>query len=200
MKRTALKRGTELRQRHGMKRTGGLERQTTHGATIGGNAPPEYRALHDAIGRCYSKTNAAYSRYGGRGIGVCDRWRFGDGKKTAYECFLSDMGTRPSKRYSLDRFPDNDGDYEPSNCRWATASQQQRNRVGCHWIRFGEDVITIQEACERVGLASVTVHTRIGRLGWSIQDALTKPSARSKQTAPLTNVVIEDIGVARRPV
>lgn len=73
--------------------------------------------------RCYSRGNASYARYGGRGIQVCDRWR------ASFEAFLADMGSRPSPRHSIDRL-DNDRGYEPGNCRWATALEQARHRRG----------------------------------------------------------------------
>lgn len=81
----------------------------------------EYRAHQDMKARCYRKTRADYNRYGGRGITVCDRWL------ESYDNFIADMGLKPDKSLSLDRI-DNNGNYEPSNCRWATKEQQNENR------------------------------------------------------------------------
>lgn len=72
--------------------------------------------------RCTDPGINGYERYGGRGIKVCDRWLGREG----FANFLADMGERPAGQ-TLDRFPDKDGNYEPTNCRWATASTQQRN-------------------------------------------------------------------------
>jgi hypothetical protein len=70
--------------------------------------------------RCNNPNNHAFDRYGGRGITVCDRWR-------SFENFLADMGERPPGM-SIDRWPDNDGNYEPGNCRWATSREQRLNQ------------------------------------------------------------------------
>jgi hypothetical protein len=82
--------------------------------------PSEYNAWRHMNQRCYSPNDRKYHLYGGRGIIVCQRWRHD------FKAFLEDMGLRPGLGYSLDRI-DNNGNYEPSNCRWATAKQQSRN-------------------------------------------------------------------------
>lgn len=89
---------------------------TTHGLS----KSPEYRAWLGIKQRCYNKNNRRYRDYGGRGIQICDSWM-------RFEQFISDMGPRPSKDHSIDRI-DNNGNYTPGNCQWATRSQQQRNK------------------------------------------------------------------------
>lgn len=86
----------------------------------------EYNIHASMIARCYRATSVSFPNYGGRGIKVCDRWRFGEDGKSGFECFFEDVGKRPSKDYSIDR-RNNDGDYEPGNVGWATRSEQMNN-------------------------------------------------------------------------
>ena len=93
----------------------------THGKTVGGHTK-EYRAWCNIRARCHKPESDNFIYYGGRGIKVCDRWLL------SFENFLKDMGKAPSSKHSVDRFPNNDGDYEPTNCRWATSTEQANNR------------------------------------------------------------------------
>lgn len=96
-----------------------------HGETIP-KMTPEYRAWGNMIQRCEYPRARGFENYGGRGIKVCPQWR------ADYRQFLADLGRRPSPQHSLDRFPDNDGNYEPGNVRWATKGEQNRNQRRGH--------------------------------------------------------------------
>lgn len=114
--------------------------------------------------RCYSPKCAKYPRYGGRGIRVCDRWL------ESFDNFLADMGPRPSPEHSIDRI-DNDGNYEPSNCRWATREEQQRNTSRARMITIGGRSAPLAEWEKLSGMGRDAVRARLRR-GWSPEEAL----------------------------
>jgi hypothetical protein len=103
------------------KSCGCLNNRLKNGSTINGKRTNEYNIWNSMKQRCNNPNMSNYKYYGGRGIKVCDRWI------NSYNNFLEDMGMKPGPEYSIDRI-NNDGDYEPSNCKWSTASEQIKNR------------------------------------------------------------------------
>lgn len=96
-------------------------RKVRHGQAFSGKKSPEYQAWLSAKKRCFNPRNIKYKYYGGRGITMCQEW------KNSFEAFFAHMGPRPSPQLSIDRI-DNDGNYEPGNCRWATWREQRINQ------------------------------------------------------------------------
>jgi hypothetical protein len=122
----------------------------------------EYECWARINARCYNPSVREYSRYGGRGIRVCDRWR------KSFSNFLADMGARPSIHHSIDRI-NNDGHYEPSNCRWATFREQQNNRRSNHRITWRGTTKTITEWTRYFGLTGRILYKRLWRHDWNAE-------------------------------
>lgn len=143
-------------------RAKGWAASTTHGQ--GGKLrTPTYNSWHKMKQRCLNPKNDEYSNYGGRGITVCERW-------LDFENFLADMGPRPTGT-SIDRFPDKNGNYEPGNCRWATAKEQNNNMRKNIFLEYGGTRLTVAQWARRLGISPGTLHGRL-RSGWSVERAL----------------------------
>lgn len=131
-----------------------------------------YRVWRSMISRCTNPNVPAYDRYGGRGIAVCDRWH-------DFANFYADMGDPPSPQHTLERI-DNDGDYSPDNCRWATRTHQARNRASNHRITFRGKTRTLAGWAEETGINRSTILDRLHR-GWSVERALTTPPRKMRR-------------------
>lgn len=155
----------------------GNEFAVTHGYGRRGEKTPTYRSWAKMIARVKAKPGAEYySHYGERGITVCKRWE-------SFENFLADMGERPTG-CSIDRI-DNNGNYEPSNCRWATRTEQNRNRRNSLFVEYRGDEMELSKACELAEIEYQTVTSRMRR-GWSITKALETPSRKYDSSSRAT--------------
>lgn len=127
---------------------------------------PEHQAWAQMKHRCYNPSNKSFKNYGGRGIAVCEWWR------NSFEHFFADMGPRPSRQHSLDRWPDKNGDYEPNNCRWALPRQQMNNVRYNRYFTIDGVSKTAAQWCRERGVKRNTFESRLAR-GWDISRALT---------------------------
>ncbi len=136
---------------------------TTHGKS----ETPEHQIWCHMRSRCHIPTDTGYHNYGGRGITVCDEWR------ESFAAFFEDMGERPSSEHSIDRI-DNDGNYEPGNCRWATTKEQARNTRRSRMLTLNGKTMCVTDWAKEIGLTPSALLYRL-RLGWSVERVLTEP-------------------------
>lgn len=134
---------------------------TKHGQSTSNGRTPTYRSWNCMLQRCLNPKNKRWSRYGGRGITVCDRW-------LVFNNFFDDMGQRPSGM-TLER-NDNNGNYEPSNCRWATPKEQQNNTRRNRLITFRGKTLNISQWSTELDLPRSRINTRLER-GWPVEKA-----------------------------
>ncbi len=138
---------------------------------------PEYRIWQAMKARINNPNSKFYHRYGGRGIKICDRWLESDGQ--GFLNFLEDMGTKPSEKHSIDRI-NNDGYYEPSNCRWATQVEQTNNTGRNKRLLYKGIERSISEWSRRLRCNPNTLTGRLKR-GLTIEEALAIPIDKSKR-------------------
>lgn len=143
---------------------------------------PEYTCWHQMLQRCNSPKSKAYKYYGARGISVCKRWR------DSFEAFYSDMGPRTSDKHSIDRI-NNDGNYEPGNCRWATAAEQARNqRREIKMLTCNGETLAVAEWADRLGVSRQRIHQRLAKMPAEVALSYAKgepsPVKRTKKERP----------------
>lgn len=132
---------------------------TKHGERVGRKMSVEYSAWHRMKQRCYDETHKDYPKWGGRGIKVCGRWL------ESFDNFLLDVGRRPSSNHSLDRYPNNDGNYEPGNFRWATKKEQAVNRRSTKWYEYNGEKKMLKDWAETFGVHSSDVNYFLKKKG-----------------------------------
>lgn len=137
----------------------------THGATRFGKNNAQYSIYSSIKERCFNVNHIHYKDYGGRGITMCEEWR------NDYAAFLRDVGPRP-QGMTLDRYPNNDGNYEPGNVRWATELEQARNKRNNRLLTYKNKTLCLSEWSERSGIGCSTISARIAH-GWSVEKAIT---------------------------
>ena len=150
-----------------------LEKVTKHGLY----ESPHYARWHGMMARCYNPESISYSRYGGRGIKVCDRWH-------DVETFVAELPPGYVKGAQLDRI-DNDGDYEPGNVQWLTPFKNAGKRRDSHpLVKYRGKTQSVAEWAEETGIDQATLIGRLFRRGWSRKKALTTPPQETEK--PLT--------------
>ena len=134
---------------------------------------PGYASWIMIKNRCENANAKCFYRYGGRGIKICKEWR------DDFEKFVADMGPRPSLAHSVDRI-DNDRDYEPGNCRWATKREQNNNRENTRYVEYRGQRMSINDAVRLAGsvVHNVTAWNRINRNGCDVAEAVETPALK----------------------
>lgn len=146
------------------------EKAKTVNRSHGMSATPEFFVWTRMIRRCFDTKDKAYSRYGAIGISVCDEWRHDFG------AFFSHIGPRPTPNHSIERINNSKG-YEPGNVKWATDSEQRRNKRNSIYVEMEGNTVFLKDYCREHGIDYFLIHSRL-KSGWPIHLAISEPSAR----------------------
>lgn len=159
----------------------------TNTRTHGKSSTSIYKAWLNLKTRCNDPKHKHYSHYGGRGIKVCDRWL------NSFENFLEDVGEKPTPQHTLDRI-DNNGNYEPSNCRWATRIEQANNNTRNINITYNGQTKTLQQWADVVGIDYKNIWARL-KAGWDAHKAFFTPVGAVRISSIYKQVVDKTTGI-----
>jgi len=154
--KTTIVRGSSLRNGHTV--SCGCKSASENGLST----TPEHRIWRAMHNRCYNTNHTHYQYYGGRGIAICDRWR------ESFAAFLEDMGPKPFPEATIDRFPDNDGNYEPGNCKWSTRKEQSQNTRTTKMLTYNGVTLCQSDWARKLGITYQTLNWRI-KQGWPLE-------------------------------
>jgi hypothetical protein len=149
-----------------------MRNEPIHGHSRRGSRSPTYSTWACMLTRCRNQNSKSFPNYGGRGISICSEWEI-------FENFLRDMGERPIGK-TLDRYPDNNGNYEPGNCRWATRKEQRLNSLQVRWYKHEGKTKCLTDWCRIFNIRYETAINRIDVIGMSFLDAMTCPNKSRK--------------------
>lgn len=157
------------------------ERSRTHGQSGKLTRTSEYSIWGGMKQRCFNPDADSYPSYGGRGITICDRWL------ESFEAFYADMGPKPSPTHSIER-KDNNGNYEPSNCCWATLQEQSRNRRSSTAVTIDGRTQTVTDWAREVGCPPMLIFARLHK-GWDAKRAVYAPKMTPHERGIRSNQV-----------
>lgn len=155
-----MRRRPDLAERNRSRTVHGLSRSTT------------YVVWRNMKSRCLNSKDKDYPRYGGRGIEVCLRW-------ISFAHFLEDMGERPTGM-QLDRYPNNNGNYEPSNCRWTSPRENSNNRRSCRSVAYQGKTMTIAQWARELGIGPKTLRYRLEQ-NWPLGEVMNMPANKANK-------------------
>lgn len=144
------------------------------GRTHNMDGTPLYNVWLNMRQRTTNKKSTHYARYGGRGIKVCERWN-------RFENFLEDMGSTYKEGLTIDRYPDNNGDYSKENCRWATMAQQNRNKSSNRIIIYKGKAMCLAEWAKELGMNYGMLNSRLNRDKMTVEQAFETPLLKIKE-------------------
>ena len=173
----------------------------TKSTTAHDSSNPTYSSWSAMRSRCTNPNHKSFAAYGARGVTVCPRWL------SSFETFLADMGERPSRDHTLDRYPDPRGNYEPGNVRWATRAEQLRNRTDNVRLTLDGRTMCAKDWAAELNVPAPTIYSRVVR-GYSDAEALsvvdlppnTRPQdGEQNSSSKLTEAAVREIRASSEP-